>query len=244
MTDIQISPTQSAFIARAASKFCEAAQEAIRLRGRFTVALSGGSTPLPIYKTLASSQQADQLDWAKIHFFWGDERPVPKDHPDSNYGHAYQALLQPRKVPSGNIHRIKGELEPAAAAEIYENELRSFFKEDPPQLDLILLGMGGDGHTASLFPGTTILTETAAGADLVAAVFVPRLDTWRISFTPKVIKAGRQIVFLVSGTEKAGTLAQVLEGPFQPEKYPSQLFRDDATWLTDQQAASELEETF
>ncbi|MEJ2448065.1 MAG: 6-phosphogluconolactonase, partial [Anaerolineales bacterium] len=92
-----------------------------------------------------------------------------------------------------------------------------------------------------LFPGTTILTETEAGADLVAAVFVPRLDTWRISSTPKLIKAGRQIVFLVSGAEKAGTLAQVLEGPFQPEKYPSQLFRDKAIWLTDQQAASELQ---
>ncbi|MEJ2412668.1 MAG: 6-phosphogluconolactonase [Anaerolineales bacterium] len=195
MTDIQILPSKPAFTNTAASMFCEAAQQAIRFRGLFTVALSGGSTPLPVYKTLASSQQADQLDWAKIHFFWGDERPVPKE----------------------------------------------FFKEDPPQLDLILLGMGGDGHTASLFPGTTILTETEAGADLVAAVFVPRLDTWRISFTPKLIKAGRQIVFLVSGAEKAGTLAQVLEGPFQPEKYPSQLFRDKAIWLTDQQAASELQ---
>jgi 6-phosphogluconolactonase len=241
MSTVQIAPTKSQFIASAAALFITAAQQAIRDRGSFSVALSGGSTPLPIYESLAHDHSADRLAWEKVHFFWGDERAVPPDHPDSNFGQAYQVLLKPRQIPAENIHRIEAELPPQAAAKAYQTALLSFFDEDPPRLDLILLGMGNDGHTASLFPGTSILTSPPAPEDLVCAVFVPKMETWRISFTPRLIKAARQIVFLVSGTDKADTLAQVLEGPLQPEKLPSQLFRDAAAWLVDRDAASKLQ---
>ena len=243
MLEIQVTPTKTEFITKAAAIIAQAAQQAIRNRERFTIALSGGSTPLPIYDLLAHSQDYDQLKWDMIHFFWGDERTVPPGHPDSNFGQAYKTLLEPRRIPQGHIHRMEGESQPDAAAQAYDQELLSFFKEDPPRLDLILLGMGGDGHTASLFPGTSILTASEITDDLVLPVFVPKLDTWRISFTPRLIKAARQVLFLVSGEGKAATLAQVLEGEMQPEKYPSQLFRDDATWLVDQAAASDLTNT-
>lgn len=240
MALITIAPSHDALMSRAAAVLRLAADQAISRQGRFTIALSGGSTPLPLYTFLAQARQADGIDWGKIHFFWGDERPVPPEHPDSNFGQAYQALLEPRQIPSAHIHRIEGEHPPQTAAADYQSELLSFFNEDLPQLDLILLGMGGDGHTASLFPGSEILAETENSNQLVAAAFVPKLDTWRISFTPRLIKAARQIVFLVSGKGKAGTLAQVLDGPYQPEKYPSQLFREEADWLLDQEAASQL----
>jgi 6-phosphogluconolactonase len=242
MSDIQVTPSKTEFAAKAAEVIAQAAQQAIQNSGRFTIALSGGSTPLPIYQSLGHSQEYDQLEWDKVHFFWGDERTVPPEDPDSNFGQAYQALLSPRQIIPGNIHRIAGELQPKEAAQAYDQELRSFFQEDPPRLDLVLLGMGGDGHTASLFPGTDILAASRKTEGLVLPVFVPKLDTWRISFTPRMIRAARQILFLVAGDGKAATLAEVLEGDLQPEKYPSQLFREDATWLIDQAAASDLQQ--
>lgn len=242
MPDLLVSPTKTEFIAKAAALIAQSAHQAIRSRQRFTIALSGGSTPLPVYQYLADSPEYDRLEWDKIHFFWGDERTVPPDHPDSNFGQARQALLDPRQIPPLNIHRIQGELQPEDAAQDYDQELLSFFKEDPPRLDLVLLGMGGDGHTASLFPGTDILSASQDTERLVLPVFVPKLDTWRISFTPRTIKAARKILFLVAGEGKAATLAQVLEGELLPGKYPSQLFREDATWLVDQAATSDLKQ--
>ena len=242
MTEIMITTTKDEFISRAEAIFIQSAQQACSTRQRFSVALSGGSTPLPIYQSLAHNPAADELDWSKIHFFWGDERTVPPHHPDCNFGQASLALLEPREIPAVNIHRIEGELPPETAAKKYQTALLSFFEDNPPRLDLILLGMGEDGHTASLFPGTRALSSPEEIQELVIALNVPKLDTWRISFSPRLILAARQIVFLVSGKDKAATLAQVLEGPFQPEKYPSQLFRDQATWLVDQSAAGELQQ--
>ncbi len=243
MSDIQIVPSPEELLETAAGAIINLGRDAIRQRGRFALALSGGSTPLPLYEHLASGKPGEGLEWDQTHFFWGDERPVGPDHPDSNYGQATRTLLSPLNIPFRNIHRIQGELQPAVAAERYQQELTQWFEETPPRFDLILLGMGGDGHTASLFPGTQAVRETDSPAEpWVAAVYAPRLESWRITFTPRLIKSARQILFLVTGASKAETLNKVLYGPFQPEKYPAQLFREEARWLLDQAAAARLED--
>lgn len=243
MPEIQIIPTQDELTAAAAALFLKIGRQAIQDRGRFSVALSGGSTPLPLYRRLAEPGLDSELDWSKIHFFWGDERAVGKEHPDSNFGQAYRALLAPRQIPPRQIHRVRGESQPADAARSYQQEILDFFPETPPRLDLVLLGMGSDGHTASLFPGTSVVRETGRPEESwVDAVHAPRLDSWRITFTPRLINAARRILFLVSGADKAETLYQVLKGPYQPRIFPSQLIGGKVTWLVDQEAGSLLKD--
>jgi 6-phosphogluconolactonase len=215
---IEVVSDAARLASRAAEVFEEEATNAIRERGRFTVALSGGSTPKRLYELLAGSSQ---LPWDQIHFFWSDERHVPPDHPDSNFKMAHEALLS--KVPPANIHRIKAELpDPAAVARDYEQTLIDFFQlssHQLPNFDLILLGMGADAHTASIFPGHGELLETES---LVVSVWVEKLHTHRITMTMPVINAGRAVVFLVSGPEKAFALDKVLAGPSDPISYPAQ----------------------
>src|SRR5690606_983517 len=175
--------------------------------------------------------------------FWGDERTVPPDHPDSNYRMAKEALLDFVALPASNVHRISGELEPARAAAEYEQTLRSFFakRAGKTRFDLILLGMGDDGHTASLFPDTEALNETER---LVVANHVPKLDTWRITLTAPIINDAAHVAFLVAGAGKAAVLKRVLQGPRQPHKLPSQLIQPvdgELVWLLDKAAASELD---
>ncbi len=159
MPQIEVYPDADALATQAAREFSELAENAIAACGRFTVALSGGSTPKRMFQQLA----AMVLDWRHIHLFWVDERCVPPDHPDSNYGMTAEVLLNNIKIPSENIHRIQGELPPEQAALVYEKELRDFFEEKLPVFDLILLGLGSDGHTASLFPGSPALQEKKGG---------------------------------------------------------------------------------
>jgi 6-phosphogluconolactonase len=170
---------------------------------------------------------------------------VGPDHPENNFRAGYQALLAPRGVPEVNIHRVQGELNPAEAAGGYEQDLLDWFGDPRPRFDLILLGMGNDGHTASLFPGTSLVASPKRDATtLVEAVQVPKLASWRITFTPYLINAAARVVFLVKGEEKAPALKAVLEGPDQPATYPAQLVqpRDGKLiWLIDQGAASLLE---
>ncbi len=226
--------------ATAAREFAARAAGAVRERGRFAVALAGGSTPRSAYELLARDY-ADGVDWRRVHFFFGDERPVPPDHPDSNYRMAREALLA--KVPAGSVHRMRGELPPEEAALLYEEELRSFFAGEPvPRFDLILLGLGEDGHTASLFPHTRALEETGR---LVVANPVPKLGTTRITLTLPVINAARAVIFLVSGREKAEALRAVLGGSADPRQYPARLVRPVAgelLWLADRTAAASLNE--
>lgn len=224
----------------AAHEFVLQAREAIEARGSFSVALSGGSTPKALYALLASDVYRDQVNWERIHFFWGDERHVPPDDPDSNYRMANERLLSPLSLPDSNIHRVYAEEPDAAqAASEYEAQLRQFFKLTGPELprfDLIMLGMGPDGHTASLFPGTPLVHERER---LVAAPWVAKFNTFRITFTPPVINNARHILFFVTGEEKAQTLKSVLEGEFQPEQFPSQIVRPtDGTllWMVDEAA--------
>ncbi len=243
MTSIQVYPNTESMIKAGANLFMDLASTAISDRGSFSVVLSGGATPQPLFKFLAADKSADLLDWSRIHFFWGDERTVPPDNPESNYRQAYQTLLGPRLIQPGNIHRIKGELDPVKAASLYQKEISDWTQASPPSFDLVTLGMGEDGHTASLFPGTKVVSNPG-DFQWVAANQVPQQDTWRITFTPQLINAARTVLFLVSGQNKAKTLKRILEEPFQPEIYPAQLIKPDPgklIWLVDQAAASNLE---
>jgi 6-phosphogluconolactonase len=212
-------------------------------RGRFTLALSGGSTPEKLYTLLATNARAS-LPWDKVFFFWGDERHVPPDHTDSNYRMAEAAMLSRIPIPPSNVFRVPTENpDAAAAAEAYEQTLCKFFALEPgqvPRFDLILLGMGPDGHTASLFPDTPALREKSR---LVVANWVEKLKASRITFTLPVLNAARRVIFLVSGTDKAAALRAVLEGDAPGEQYPAKLVRPTdgkLIWFVDRAAASEL----
>ncbi len=226
-------------IAEAAARdFAARAEEAIGERGRFAVALAGGSTPKATYEALARDY-ADKLDWGRVRAFFGDERTFPPDHVDSNYRMAHEALLS--RVPVGGVHRMRGELPPAEAAAAYEEELREFFGPDEsPSLDLVLLGLGEDGHTASLFPETSALDVTDR---LVVANPVLKLETTRLTLTIPVINAAKAVTFLVAGEGKAQALREVLEGDADPRAYPAKLVHPesgDLTWMVDRAAASLL----
>jgi 6-phosphogluconolactonase len=240
MREIEIYPDAEQLTQAAAEQFTALAQTAINERGRFTVALSGGSTPRALFQLLATDSFTARIDWSSVQVFWGDERGVPPEHPDSNYRMASETLLDYVPVPESNVHRMQGELDPTRAANAYSEILRQTFEESPPVFDLILLGMGDDGHTASLFPGTAAVYERNRW---VVGHFVGRLQTWRITLTPVVINAARTVLFLVSGANKAERLKQVLEGAFQPHVLPAQIVQPRKSrllWLVDKAAAAKL----
>jgi 6-phosphogluconolactonase len=221
----------------AVQMFVEETEKAIKETGRFAVALAGGSTPKRAYEMLATEYGGEDLDWGKVHVFFGDERCVPPDHEDSNYRMAYKALLS--RVSVGSIHRIRGELSPHEAAVLYEEELAAFF-EGPPRLDLILLGLGEDGHTASLFPRTPALEVTDRW---VVENPVEKLGSMRLTLTVPTINAARKVVFLVAGAGKARALREILEGDADPRDYPAKLVRPSsgAVWMVDQTAVRLLD---
>ncbi len=227
----------------AAELVASTASEAVAERGRFTIALSGGSTPKNLYTLLATNARTS-LPWDRMFFFWGDERQVPPTDAESNFRMANEAMLSKVPVAPGNVFRVEAEKPNAgAAATAYEQTLRKFFALEAgqiPAFDLILLGMGPDGHTASLFPGTTALQEKSK---LVVANWVEKLKTSRITLTLSVLNAARCVAFLVSGTDKAPVLKSVLEGDAPGEQYPAKLIRPaqgKLIWLLDRAAASGL----
>lgn len=235
--ELQILPDPTTLAEAAADDFIRAGQQALRERGIFNVALSGGSTPKAIYSHL-SSVRAGDLPWEKVHLFFGDERHVPPTDPNSNYRMTRETLLVNPQVRA-NLHRIEAELAVEVAADRYEAEVRRHFRcEAPaqPRFDLILLGMGGDGHTASLFPGTSALTEQKRA---VVANHVPQLKTDRITLTFPVLNAGRRVVFLTAGGDKNPMLRQVFAGLANDQAaptFPCQTVRptDGAlVWMTD-----------
>lgn len=245
-SEIQVLLDLEELFHRAAEEFVHQASEAVGARGFFTVALSGGSTPKGLYSLLAGQIGSfrARLPWDKIHFFWGDERHDPPDSPDSNYCMACEAMFSKVSVPPENVHRIKAENPDAGkAAADYERVLGEFFqleKGQPPRFDLILLGMGPDGHTASLFPGTGAILEQK---HYVVANWVRKFNTYRITLTPPVLNNAGCVIFLVTGEEKAETLRVVLQGEYQPEHFPAQLIRPingRLLWLVDQAAAHML----
>ena len=244
MADIQTYSTKQEIASAAADLFVELGSLAIHNNGRFSVALSGGSTPIALYKLLIGEEFDQLLDWERIHFFWGDERPVPPDHQESNYRHAEQELLLPRSIKQSQIHRIYGELDPTSAAARYQEEVLNHFHPEAPAFDLILLGMGADSHTASLFPGTDLVNSGTADQELfVAATWVEKMASWRITFTPRLINLAKSVVFLAAGEDKADALQAVLEGAHLPMQHPAQLvapISGDLVWLVDKKAAAKL----
>jgi 6-phosphogluconolactonase len=227
----------------AAARVAELARASIKARGLFTIALSGGTTPRRVYELLAGEEFGEGIDWPSVHLFFGDERMVPPDHAESNYRMANEALVSRVPVPPENVHRIDGVGDAAANASAYESEMRGLFGEDAdwPRLDQVLLGMGDDGHTASLFPGTNALNEDRLW---VAPNWVEKLGAWRVTLTAPAINAARHVTFLVTGTGKAARLREVLKGERDPSRLPSQLIRPhDGTleWLVDRAAAGKLE---
>jgi 6-phosphogluconolactonase len=232
---LHVEPNAEALADLAAKGVLFWGQKAIERRGVFHLALSGGSTPRLLYQRLA---RATQIDWSKVHVWWSDERDVPADHPESNYRMAYEAMLCWLSIPAGQIHRVPTELGPARAADAYEAEIRAHV--DAGRFDLILLGLGDDGHTASLFPHTQALEVTNR---LVAANFVPKLNAWRITFTAPLINAADTVFFLVSGAGKAAALRSVLLGSYQPAALPAQQiapFPGKLFWMTDADAAAQV----
>jgi 6-phosphogluconolactonase len=246
---VRVLPDVPAVQHAAAEAFTAAADAAVHARGVAFVALSGGSTPRGFHTLLADPAKPfrARVPWAHVHVFWGDERPVPPDHPDSNYRMAHDTLLGHVPIPPGHVHRIRGEEPDAArAADHYALEVRDAFAAHRrleagwPRFDLVILGMGADGHTASLFPGTDAVYEATRVA---VAVWVAKLGTWRITLTPPVLNSAEGVLFLVTGGDKSEALAAVLEGPTQPDVYPSQVIRPAngaLTWLVDRAAAARL----
>ncbi len=234
--ELAIFADKAALVNGAAAFIAEQAAEAISRRGRFTFALSGGDTPKPVYERLAT---LGGVDWRRAEVFFGDERCVPQDDPRSNFAMAKAALLDRVDVPSRNVHRIRGEDPPRVAAESYAAELGKMLGEDG-RLDLILLGLGENGHTASLFPGLAALEDQRHA---VAAAYVEVAEMWRVTMTFPTINAARRVALLVSGAGKAEILRRVLQGPRDPFVLPAQAVRPEqrpALWLVDAEAASKL----
>ena len=229
----------------AAATIVDHISRSLQTRDVYSMALSGGSTPRRLYSLLANEAALrEQIPWERIHFFWGDERRVPAGHPDSNYRMAYDALLSKVPIPSTNIHRIHAEDADADEAAVdYEIEMRRFFGIEAgqiPQFNCVLLGMGADGHTASLFPATSALVETKR---LVMANWVKKFQSHRFTLTLPVFNHAAQILFLVSGEDKADTLKAVLEGDSKTTRFPVQLIQPthgEVTWFLDHSAASRL----
>jgi len=242
-TEVRILTTPQELFAAAADEVLRSATEAVTQRGRYTIALSGGSTPRNLYTLLATNAR-NAMPWDRTFFFWGDERHVSPADPESNYRMVEESMLSKAPVPAGNVFRVAAENPDAtAAADAYEKTLKSFFALEAgqlPRFDLILLGLGPDGHTASLFPGTAALREESR---LVVANWVEKFKTSRITFTLPVLNAARCVAFLVSGTDKAPALHAVLETDAPGEQYPSKLVHPTdgkLIWMIDRAAASEL----
>ena len=245
--EIQILENAGAVSRAAAEMMASLARQKLKSKDYFAVALSGGSTPKNMFAILANDAGlCEQMPWDSVHFFWGDERHVPPDHTDSNYRMTNETMLSKVPVPAENIHRIRAENPDAGkAAEDYEQELREFFRIAPEQLpafDCVFLGMGPDGHTASLFPGTEALHERKR---LVVSNWVDKFQSYRITMTAPVLNNADLVIFLVSGEEKAEPLRVVLEGKKQTDRFPSQLIeptQGKLLWLVDQAAARKLRE--
>jgi len=225
----------------AAAKFIvDMANKAITEKGKFVISFSGGQTPVKLYSILAKSPFGEQIEWGKTFIFWGDERCVPLEDERNNAHQAKIKLLDKVNIPGSNIHPIQVNLTPPEAANKYEKEIKDFFGDEPLQFDLVLLGLGENGHTASLFPQAKILHEQAEG---VREVYVEEEKMSRITMTAPLINQAHHILFLVAGKNKAEILETVMWAPYQPEKYPAQLIKPvhgDLRWFADNAAAVPL----
>ncbi len=243
MSEVITLPHIEAIIEEAASRWVQIARSAVEERGAFRIALSGGSTPRPLYLLMASDPYREQVPWEKTYVFWTDERRVPPSHPDSNYRLAAETLLRHVPIPREQIFRMDGEELAGSAAREYTEAIRRHFGlgfRDWPRFDLMLLGMGRDGHTASIFPGTRAASDLS---NMVVVYEVPQLRAERMTLTLPVINNARHILFLVTGEDKAEALQAVLYGERRPSTYPAQAVKPvdgTLTWLVDTAAAKLL----
>jgi 6-phosphogluconolactonase len=239
--EIHVLPDLEAVSYQAATLFVTTSRNAMTEKTRVAVAISGGSTQRRLYTFLGSAEYRPQVDWQRIHFFWVDERCVPKDHEESNFRTVFDTLLSKVPISDENIHRIRSEEELDRAARDYEEEIREFFKPSQlPIFDLVILGVGEDGHTASLFPGSEALGEKERW---VVPVYLEKPKINRITLTLPVLNHASQILFLISGRSKATVLSEILENGHQKDRYPAGLINPvhgKLLWLIDQQAASQL----
>ena len=240
--DVRVFVDLDALSDAAAVEFVSASQNAVSERGRFLVSFSGGATPEKLYDLLGRAPYRDQTDWAAVHAFWGDERCVPPDDSQSNYGQVLELLLSKVPLPPENIHRICGELGAEAAADDYERVLKIFSTKpfDWPRFDLALLGLGTDGHTAALFPGSDV--DALRSVMPTSSAYGDRPSS-RVTLTPPVFNSARSVMYLVSGSEKAAILAAVLQGEYRPAALPAQRIRPNegqSIWMVDRAAAAGL----
>lgn len=242
-TEVLIARDGDSFTKKAAEIFLESCAQAVKERKRFAVAMAGGSTPKKLYSLLAEPYYQQRVSWDKTHVFWGDERCVAPDHEDSNFKMTKDALLSRVPLPEKNIYRMPGEMVPAwEGAKAYEQAMRVFFKWDGgwPKFDLILLGLGEDGHTASLFPGTTALSQIE---HWVVANHVEKLAADRLTLTFPVLNAARRVLFLCSGASKAPVIKEIFRDDLPKDRYPSQRVNPAAgvlTWLLDKEASAQM----
>ncbi len=242
--NINIFPDFQALTDAVVERFITIANQSVMARNFFFAALSGGSTPKPIYQALSAPVNQDRLPWQDIHLFWGDERHVPQEHPESNYRMVKENLLDFVAIPEINIHRVPTEMDPRLAAFYYEEKLRQYFEGAWPHFDLVLLGMGKDGHTASLFPNSPGLNEEHRW---FIANRLPNATGWRLTLTKNAINAARHILILVQGSSKANMLFEVLCGDINPYEKPVQMIAPmdgHLDWMVDDEAASQLPEDY
>ena len=240
---VQVFSDLEAMSHKAAEIFVNSSRTCIASKGKFSAAISGGLTPRKLYSLLGSAEYSPQVDWQRVHFFWVDERCVPKEHEESNFKTAFDTLLSKISIPGENIHRIKGEENPDKAARDYEKQVRKFVRlSGLPMFDLVILGMGEDGHTASLFPGSNLLKERIR---LAAPVYLERPNRNRITLTLPVLNNSTQVLFLLAGHSKADVVYEILGHGQKKERYPAGLIspvHGSITWLIDQEAAEKLGE--
>lgn len=239
---IAIYPDIDTISQQAAAYVARIAREAIVTRGRFTIALSGGNTPKKLYSLLATEPYSSQIDWQLVDIFWSDERCVPPDDPESNYYLAQEVMLSRLTIPVAQVHRMPADGDNRIAASLdYTREMQRVFSTNGiPEFDLLQLGMGPEGHTASLFPHQPSLHETQ---HLVMPVSVPKPPPDRLTFTPPILNAARNVLFLATGADKADALHAVIEGPSNPDEYPAQIVRPpngEVTWMVDSAIAQKL----
>jgi 6-phosphogluconolactonase len=246
MAQLTIVTDKAAMSDAAAERITTAIESAVSTRGNAAVSLTGGDTPDLLYASLADGGRPwrSRIDWQRLHVFWGDERAVPPHHPESNYGLAHRLLLQHVDVPAEHIHRMRGELSATDAGALYDDELHAYQqRQTGPLFDVMLLGIGSNAHIASLFPGSSLLSQTGAREPLAAGIFVPELSRWRITMTPRALLDARRIIMIASGPSKAEAIAAALEQPLDVLHYPAQLLREAGEaveWIIDADAAARL----
>jgi len=235
-----ITDTPADLARQAADWIAAYAESVLQQRDRFTIALSGGSTPKALHELLALPPLRERIDWSRVHIFWGDERFVPLTDEKNNARMAYDTLLNHVPVPAAQIHVMQTDLDPDASMAAYDQVLHQYFDGHDHTFDLVLLGMGDDGHTLSLFPGTDVVNEDK---EWTSAFFLTQQDMFRLTLTAPVVNKAAAVVFLVAGANKADALYEVLHGPYQPNKYPSQRIKPengDLIWFVDKAAAAKL----